>query len=302
MSFLGLHPGVKLEAFDKLHTFIIGGAPLGAAAANRLVERLGKSDLLMQEGDFIICLTVSKFTLFATAIIFPGYGMTETSSVTHLGPLKNNVIGSFGEPVTRTKVKVLDINTGEALGPGQQGEMYVSGPQLMKGYYKNPKATEEIIDSDGWLHTGDIVYYNEQHQFFMVDRLKELIKVKGFQVCWECCRVCIPCFINLICICKWQVSPSELEDVLRLHPSVLDVAVIGVPDDKSGELPRAYVVKKSGISVSKEDIINFVDTKVAPYKSLKGGVVFIDAIPKTNTGKLVRREFKNMVLSQQSEV
>ncbi len=108
--------------------------------------------------------------------------MTETSSVTHLGPLINNQIGSFGEPVTRTKVKVVDINTGEALGPGQHGEMYVSGPQVMKGYYKNPEATREIIDSDGWLHTGDMVYYNEQKQFFIVDRLKELIKVKGFQV------------------------------------------------------------------------------------------------------------------------
>ena len=109
--------------------------------------------------------------------------MTETSSVTHLSPLVNNIIGSFGEPVSRTRVKVLDINTGETLGPGQEGEMCVAGPQIMKGYYKNPKATEETIDSEGWLHTGDIVYYNEQSQFFIVDRLKELIKVKGFQVC-----------------------------------------------------------------------------------------------------------------------
>ncbi len=108
--------------------------------------------------------------------------MTETSSVTHLSPIVNNQIGSFGEPVSRTRVKVLDINTGESLGPGQEGEMCVSGPQVMKGYYKNPKATEETVDQMGWLHTGDIVYYNEQHQFFMVDRLKELIKVKGLQV------------------------------------------------------------------------------------------------------------------------
>lgn len=95
-----------------------------------------------------------------------------------------------------------------------------------------------------------------------------------------------------------QVSPSELEDVLRRHPAVLDVAVIGVPDDMSGELPRAYVVKKNGVSVTKEDIAEFVDAKVAPHKRLKGGVMFIDAIPKTNTGKLLRRELKSMLLSQ----
>jgi long-subunit acyl-CoA synthetase (AMP-forming) len=109
--------------------------------------------------------------------------MTESSPVTHMSPIINNQIGSFGEPVSRTRVKVVDLNTGESLGPGQEGEMCVFGPQVMKGYYKNVKATEETIDSAGWLHTGDIAYYNEQNQFFIVDRLKELIKVKGLQVC-----------------------------------------------------------------------------------------------------------------------
>ena len=110
--------------------------------------------------------------------------MTESSPVTHMSPIINNHIGSFGEPVSRTRVKVVDLNTGESLGPGQEGEMCVFGPQVMKGYYKNVKATEETIDSAGWLHTGDIAYYDEQNQFFIVDRLKELIKVKGLQVCF----------------------------------------------------------------------------------------------------------------------
>jgi long-subunit acyl-CoA synthetase (AMP-forming) len=101
-----------------------------------------------------------------------------------MSPIINNQIGSFGEPVSRTRVKVVDLNTGESLGPGQEGEMCVFGPQVMKGYYKNVKATEETIDSAGWLHTGDIAYYDEQNQFFIVDRLKELIKVKGLQVCF----------------------------------------------------------------------------------------------------------------------
>ncbi len=109
--------------------------------------------------------------------------MTEISSVTHLSPIVNNKIGSFGEPLSRTQVKVVDVETGESLGPGQQGEMCVRGPQMMKGYHNNEKATRETVDSDGWLHTGDIVYYDEENQFFVVDRLKELIKVKGLQVC-----------------------------------------------------------------------------------------------------------------------
>lgn len=108
--------------------------------------------------------------------------MTETTSACHLSPVKNNQIGSFGEPLPRTHVKVIDVDTGESLGPGQAGEMCVQGPQMMKGYYKNEKATKETYDSEGWLHTGDMVYYNEQNQFFIVDRLKELIKVKGLQV------------------------------------------------------------------------------------------------------------------------
>ena len=108
--------------------------------------------------------------------------MTETTTITHLSPLSGSIIGSFGEPVSRTRVKIVDVNTGESLGPGQEGEMCIIGPQIMKGYHNNVKTTEETIDSAGWLHTGDIAYYNERNQFYIVDRLKELIKVKGFQV------------------------------------------------------------------------------------------------------------------------
>jgi len=247
ISFLGHHPEVKLEAFDRLHTLFCGAAPLGQAAATRVIERFNKYDLLLQEG----------------------YGMTETSPVTHMSPIMNNKIGSCGEPVSRTRAKIVDVNTGEALGPGQEGELCIYGPQVMKGYYNNAKATEEMIDPNGWLHTGDIAIYDEDNQFYIVDRLKELIKVKGL-----------------------QVAPSELEDVLRRHSSVLDVAVIGIPDDLAGELPRAYVVKKPGHQTVEKDIAKFVDAQVAPHKRLKGGVVFIDAIPKSNTGKILRRELK----------
>ena len=109
--------------------------------------------------------------------------MTEMSPGMHMSPLGNAKIGSIGSPISRTKAKIVDINTGEALGPGLQGELVVSGPQMMKGYLKNEEATRQMIEPDGWLHTGDIGYYDDDQHFFIVDRLKELIKVKGSQVC-----------------------------------------------------------------------------------------------------------------------
>ena len=137
----------------------------------------------------------------------------------------------------------------------------------MKGYLNDPEATKQAIDPSGWFHTGDIVYYDEDGDFFVVDRLKELIKVKGS-----------------------QVSPTELEDLILRHPAVADVAVIGVPDDYAGELPRAYVVKKPGTSMNEEELKSFLHSKVAPYKQLKGGVHFVESIPKSHTGKSLRRE------------
>ena len=133
-----------------------------------------------------------------------GYGMTETSPVTHMSPIVNNKIGSCGEPVSRTRAKVVDVNTGEALGPGQEGELCIFGPQVMKGYYNNPKATEEMIDPNGWLHTGDIAVYDEDNQFYIVDRLKELIKVKGLQVNVDLLRFCWCSCMILFLLIRWR--------------------------------------------------------------------------------------------------
>jgi len=183
ISFLGHHPDVKLEAFDRLHTMFCGAAPLGQAAATRLIERLNKYDLLLQEGASHLILVWTEGSFFdVVGVGDTGFGMTETSPVTHMSPVLNNKIGSCGEPVSRTRAKVVDLNTGEALGPGQEGELCVIGPQLMKGYHNNIEATEATIDPNGWLHTGDIAIYDEDNQFYIVDRLKELIKVKGLQV------------------------------------------------------------------------------------------------------------------------
>ena len=198
-----------------------------------------------------------------------GFGITEASPATHFSPLHNTKIGSVGAPLSRTKSKIIDIDTGEALAANQPGELCIKGPQVMKGYLNNPEATKQAIDSFGWLRTGDIAYYDEDGDFFVVDRLKELIKVKGS-----------------------QVSPTELEDLILRHPAVADVAVIGVPDDYAGELPRAYVVKKPGTSMNEEELKSFLHSKVAPYKQLKGGVHFVESIPKSSTGKILRRELK----------
>jgi len=155
------------------------------------------------------------------------------------------------------------------LGLNQRGEVCVKGPQMRKGYYNNVQATQDTIDPEGWLHTGDIAICDDDNYFYIVDRLKELIKVRGF-----------------------QVAPSELEDLLRKHPGVLDVAVIGVPDERAGELPRAFIVPKDKGSLTEEDIHKYVDTKVSPHKKLKGGVEFVQIIPKAASGKILRRELK----------
>ena len=139
----------------------------------------------------------------------------------------------------------------------------------MKGYLENPQATAETITSDGWLHSGDIAYYDPSGRFHIVDRLKELIKVKGF-----------------------QVAPAELEDLLRSHPDILDVGVIGVPDERSGELPLAFIVKKPDSNLSEETIHSFVNEHVVAYKRLSGGIQFVKAIPKTPSGKILRKDLK----------
>merc|ERR1712218_320000 len=199
-----------------------------------------------------------------------GFGMTESSPCTQLQPGEGAVLGGCGNCVPNTIAKLIDIETGNLVGPGEQGELCVSGPQVMLGYYKNQSSTDETL-IDGWLHTGDIAVADESGQFVIVDRLKELIKVKGL-----------------------QVAPSELEDLIRRHPGVNDVAVVGVPDDRAGELPRAYVVRKNR-QVLEESIVDWVKERAAPHKHLAAGVMFVETLPKNQTGKILRRELKAQV-------
>ncbi|KAK7793621.1 hypothetical protein R5R35_004856 [Gryllus longicercus] len=187
-------------------------------------------------------------------------------------PYQINKAGSAGQLTPGMQCKVIDINSGEALGPNAKGELCFRGPSIMKGYMGNSDATKETIDNEGWLHSGDLGYYDSDHYFFIVDRLKELIKYQGH-----------------------QVSPSELEAILLTHSAIQEAAVIGIPDEMYGELPQAHVIKDPATNITADEIQKFIAGKVAPHKRLYGGVKFVDTIPKTPSGKIQRRELKQRV-------
>ena len=237
---LSKHPIVDNYKLPKLKTIFSGAAPLGEELTRACMDRLG-------------------------CIVRQGYGMTETSPVTHSSPAPPAVLkfGSVGVPAPNTECKIIDLENGEPLGPGERGEVCVRGPQVMSGYLNNPEATAETIDIHGWLHTGDIGYADEDGHFFIVDRAKELIKYKGF-----------------------QVPPAELEAVLLTHPSIADAAVIPYPDDEAGEVPKGIIVLKEPTTA--EAILEFVAQQVAPHKRIRY-VEFVDKIPKSPSGKILRR-------------
>ncbi|TMD82930.1 MAG: 4-coumarate--CoA ligase family protein [Chloroflexi bacterium] len=195
-----------------------------------------------------------------------GYGMTEASPATHLvsDEIDWKKVGSIGPVVDGTECKVVDIITGEELGPESDGEILIRGPQVMKGYLNNPTATAQILDNDGWLHTGDIGHADADGDFYVVDRLKELIKYKGY-----------------------QVPPAELEAILLTHPAVADAAVIASPDEDAGEVPKAFVVLKT--PATPDELMQFVAQRVAPHKKIRL-VETIDEIPKSASGKILRRK------------
>ena len=163
---------------------------------------------------------------------------------------------------------MVDPDTGEDLGVGERGELWVRGPQVMTGYLNNAEATAATIDPDGWLHTGDVAIIDEHGHMTIVDRLKELIKVKGF-----------------------QVAPAELEALIITHPKVVDVAVIGVPDDEAGEAPKAFVTAAPGQTVTLEEIQALVSEHLVSYKQIRELEV-TEAIPKSAAGKILRKELR----------
>ena len=199
--------------------------------------------------------------------VIQGYGMTELSPVSNID-LEGERFqsGSVGPAVADTEEMVVDLEYGaKELAPGEVGELLVRGPQVMKGYFNNSQATAETITADGWLHTGDIVRTDRDGFVWILDRKKELIKYKGF-----------------------QVPPAELEGLLLEHPGVADAAVIGKLDEESGEIPKAFVVRRTGAETSAADLMGFVSGKVATFKQIRE-VEFVDSIPKNPSGKILRR-------------
>jgi 4-coumarate--CoA ligase len=241
---LAKHPLVDQFDLSALKMVFSGAAPLSA-------------ELALECGARLDCEVVQ------------GYGMTELSPVTHATPSGGFVPGSVGVTVPNTELRIVDPASGDDLPVDADGEVWVRGPQVMKGYLNNEVATRTTIDDDGWLHTGDIGHVNADGHLFVVDRLKELIKYKGF-----------------------QVPPAELEALLLTHPAVADAAVIGIPDDEAGEIPAAYVVLKEGADTTAEDIQQFVAGQVASYKQIRR-LTFIDAVPKSASGKILRRVLRD---------
>ena len=242
---LSKHPTIDGYDLSALRTLFSGAAPMDAALQESCAERLKCG-------------------------VHQGYGMTEASPVTHATsalPGRNRP-GAVGQLAPNTECRIVDVVTGQDVGVGAEGELLIRGPQVMKGYLRNPAATAATLDAGGWLHTGDIGRVDEDGYFTIVDRLKELIKYKGY-----------------------QVPPAELEAMLLTHPAVADSAVIGVPDEDAGESPKAFVVLKGGAAATADEIMAYVGERVAPYKRIRY-VEFIDVVPKSPSGKILRRVLK----------
>ncbi|SFL77197.1 4-coumarate--CoA ligase family protein [Geodermatophilus ruber] len=254
---LAKHPLVDQYDLSSLTSVLSGAAPLDEQLALAAEQRLRKG---ADSG-----VTVAQ-----------GYGMTELSPVSHTTPDPGSEPagfdvpkGSVGFAVPNTECRLVDPATGEDAAPGERGELWVRGPQVMKGYLNNPQATADTLDTDGWLHTGDVAIVDERGAYTVVDRVKELIKYKGY-----------------------QVAPAELEAVLIGHPEIADAAVIGVLDEESGEeLPKAFVVRAPGSGVTEEAVMEYMAGKVAPHKKVRL-VEFIEQVPKSAAGKILRKDLR----------
>jgi acyl-CoA synthetase (AMP-forming)/AMP-acid ligase II len=241
-QFLANHPMVEGRDLSSLERVGSGAAPLGAEVEDRVAARLGRP-------------------------VTQGYGMTESSGVWATTPVGRGRRGSSGLLLPGTQARVIDIERGGEVPRGGSGELWLRGPQAFTGYHRQPEATAATITTDGWVRTGDIGHFDADGYLFITDRLKELIKVKGF-----------------------QVAPAELEALLLTHPDVADAAVIGRADERAGELPVAYVVPRRA-PLDAAALLDWVAERVVAYKRL-ADVVVCDTIPKTAAGKILRRELR----------
>ncbi|HVL58783.1 MAG TPA: AMP-binding protein [Burkholderiaceae bacterium] len=237
---LAKHPAVDRYDLSSLRWMSCGAAPLGADIEQACADRIG-------------------------CIVFQGWGMSELSGAATTNLLDPQRIkrGSCGLLWPNMQAKIVDVGDGSELGPNAQGEIWIRGPIVMKGYLNNPEATRNTLLPDGWMRTGDIGSFDDDGHLHVVDRVKELIKYNAY-----------------------AIAPAELEAVLVTHPAVVEAAVVASPHDEHGEVPKAYVVARSAVSA--DELIAYVAERVAAYKKVRR-VEFVEAIPKSASGKLLRR-------------
>lgn len=248
---LAKHPMVDDVDVSSVRTIFSGAAPLDGATASLAARRLNSR-------------------------ILQGYGMSELSPISHAVPAERHDIpaASIGVPLPNIECMLVDVETGRPVGEfgpdglTPPGELWVRGPNVMLGYLGRPDATAETIDADGFLHTGDVAVMHRDGWFTVIDRVKELIKYKGY-----------------------QIAPAELEAVLLANPAIADAAVIGVADSDGEEIPKAFVVRLADAQLDEDGVMSYVTERVAPYKKIRA-VEFVDAIPKSAAGKILRKELR----------
>ncbi len=243
---LAKHPIVDQYDLSCIDVIFSGAAPLDAELGHAVAKRLG-------------------------CTVLQGYGMTELSPVSHCIPddRPDMDLDSCGVALPNIECKLVDPETGQEVGPGERGELCVKGPNVMSGYLNNPEATAITLDDEGYLHTGDVATVTDEGVFTIVDRVKELIKYKGY-----------------------QVPPAELEALLLTHDKIADAAVIGVRDADGEEVPKAFVVRQEGgADLTAEDVMTFVAERIAPHKKVRV-VEFIEQIPKSASGKILRKDLR----------
>lgn len=206
-------------------------------------------------------------TLVGREVLIEGYGLTETSPLTHANPIQRARAGSIGIPLPDTDARIMDLDTGQDVGPGQPGELLLRGPQVMRGYWQRPEATAQVLQ-EGWLHTGDVASMDAEGYFTIVDRYKDMINTAGFKV--------------------W---PREVEEVLYTHPAVHLAAVVGVPDTYRGEVVAAFVVPKVGHEVDENELLAFCRTRLSTYK-VPRRLALRTTLPTSGAGKILRRALR----------